>query len=255
MIPVVGVYKSRADAEHGVVELRAAGVPADHLNILTPHATQEELGSVPTIAGEQPGMLKAIGSVTGGAVGFGLGTGMAALLVPGLGPILAIGAVGGSLLGALAGATLGGVAANTTFAGLPDDEFFIYEDALRQGRTVVVAMAADNVQANETRNVFPKTGAESIDRAREMWWLGLRDIESEHYKAHGGNFRQEEKELQRGFEAAQHPEHRGKSYDECQSGLAKRYPDTWNSAAFRQGYERGCKYFQERRKNEAGAAR
>lgn len=43
-------------------------------------------------------------------------------------------------------------------------------------------------QANITRNVFTETNAESIDRAREMWWLGVRDIEREHYNAHGGNF-------------------------------------------------------------------
>jgi hypothetical protein len=255
MIPVVGVYKSRVDAEEGVVKLRAAGVPADRINILEPHPTQQELASVPTVGGEQPGILKAIGSVTGGAVGFGLGTAMASLLVPGLGPILAIGAVGGTVLGALAGATAGGIAGNTTFAGLPDDEFFIYEDALRQGRTVVVAMAADSTQANATRNIFTETEAESVDRARQMWWLGLRDIEKEHYNAQGGNFREEEKDLQRGFEAAQHPDYRGRSYENCQTALATRYPDTWNSAAFRKGFERGCKYYEERRKPKAGAAR
>jgi hypothetical protein len=255
MIPIVGVYKSRVDAEDGVIKLRSSGVPPENINILTPHATQEELASVPTIEGEQPGMLKALGSVAGGAAGFGIGVGIAALVVPGLGPVLAIGAAGGALLGALAGGTLGGAAGSAAFSGLPEDEFIIYEDALRQGRTVVVAMAADSTEANTARNVFTETGAESIDRAREMWWLGLRDIEKEHYEARGGNFQKDEKDLQRGFLAAQLPENRGKPYDQCQSTLSKRYADTWNSAAFRLGYERGCKYFEEHRKPKAGVAR
>jgi hypothetical protein len=254
MIPVVAVYETRAEGERGVVELRSTGVAAENINILTPHATPEELASVPTAAGEQPGILEAIGTVAGGAAGFGIGVGVACLVVPGMGPVLAIGAAGGALLGALAGGTLGGTAGDTISAGLPEDELFIYEDAMRQGRTVVVAMVANDAEANVARNVFTETGAESIDRAREMWWLGLHDIEKEHYQAHGGNFQKDERELQRGFMAAQLPENRGRSYEECQSNLRKRYADTWNSAAFRQGYERGCKYFEESRKPKAGAA-
>jgi hypothetical protein len=252
MIPIVGVYKSRLDAERGAAELKLTGISESNTNILTPRPTPDELARVPTVDGEQPGMLKTLGSVAGGAAGLGVGAGLAALLVPGLGPVLAIGAAGGLLLGALTGAKLGGTAENTLSAGLPEDEFFIYEDALRQGRTVVIAMAENDTEATAGRNVLTKTGAESIDRAREMWWLGLRDIESEHYKARGGNFQQEEKDFRRGFETAQ--QNCGRSYDECQSVLSNRYPDTWNSAAFRQGYERGRGYYEERRKPRVGAA-
>jgi hypothetical protein len=248
MVPIVGVYKSRTAAERGTVELRSEGVAEDKIHLLTPHLNKGELALVPTTEGEQPGMLKAIGAVTGGAAGLGMGAGLAALLVPGIGPVLAIGAAGGLLLGGLAGGELGNVAEKTVFAGLPEDELFVYEDALRQGRSVVVAMAENGEQENAVRNIFTQTGAESIDRAREMWWLGLRGAETEHYQAHGGNSQQDEKELRRGFEAAQHPKNRGRSYEECNSTLQERYPDTWNSAAFRQGYERGCKYYEERRK-------
>jgi hypothetical protein len=173
---------------------------------------------------------------------------LAALLVPGLGPVLAIGAAGGVLLGGLAGEKLGGAAENTVFAGLPDDEFYIYEDALRQGRSVVVVMAENTEQETAVRDIFIRTGAESVDRAREMWWLGLRDVEKEHYSAKGGNFDRDEKDLRRGFEAALHPENRGKPYEQCLSTLSGRYPDTWNSAAFREGFERGCRYRDERKK-------
>ena len=45
-------------------------------------------------------------------------------------------------------------------------------------------------------------GAESIDAARESWWLSLRDAEEAHYQTTGGNFQTDEANYRRGFEAA-----------------------------------------------------
>jgi hypothetical protein len=108
MINVVGVYNSGSDAEQGVFELRRTGIRTENINILAPGSHKED--SVPTMAGEQPGIVKAIGSAVGGAAGLGLGEGLATLLVPGVGPVLAIGMAGGALLGALAGSGLGSAA-------------------------------------------------------------------------------------------------------------------------------------------------
>ena len=80
-------------------------------------------------------------------------------------------------------------------------------------------------------------GAESIDEAREKWWLGFRDVEQEHYERQGGSFKQDEQSYRRGFEAAlQNP---GKTCQQAREQLSNRYPDVWQSAAFRVGYERG----------------
>lgn len=184
MIATVGVYNFKTDAEQAAAELMSAGFDKDAVNILTPGSEQEEQ-KVQTINGEQPGIVKAIGAVTGGAVGLGLGEGLATLLVPGVGAVLAIGLAGGALLGALAGGAVGGAAENTIFSGVPEDELLVYKDALRRGRTVVIAMAKDDARAELARDVFKHTGAESIDQARKMWWLGLRDVEKERYKADG----------------------------------------------------------------------
>ena len=66
MIPIVGVCASRPNAESAVSELRANGLPESNINFLTPHATEEELARVPTIDGEQPGIVKAIGCALNG---------------------------------------------------------------------------------------------------------------------------------------------------------------------------------------------
>jgi hypothetical protein len=164
------------------LELGPLEISKDRINILTPEVTDKELTAVPTVAGEQPGMGKAMGAVVGGAMGMaggvGLAPALASLLVPGVGPVLGIGILASTLLGAIgavSGAAIGATLENEVFKGLPEDELFVYEDALRNGHTVVVVMADDAV-----RGALELAGAETIDRAREMWWLGLRDVEKEN---------------------------------------------------------------------------
>ena len=70
MPAIVGVFESRAAAEQAGAALRTIGIEKSKVNILTPELANEELSTVvPTTQGEQPGMVKAMGAVAGGAVG------------------------------------------------------------------------------------------------------------------------------------------------------------------------------------------
>jgi hypothetical protein len=255
MKPVVAVFRSRSDAERGAAELAPLQIPRDRINILTPEATDKAFAAVPTVAGEQPGMGKAMGAVVGGAMGVAGGVGLApaiaSLLVPGIGPVVGIGIVAGTLLGAvgaLAGGEVGGVLESGTFEGLPKDELFIYADALRNGRTVVVVMSEDD-DANAVRGALEVAGAESGDRAREMWWLGLRDVETERYSADGANFEHDERDFRAGFEAALQLRNRNRSYEDCYRELAAGDLRAYEVEPFRRGYERGSQYLDAFRKH------
>jgi hypothetical protein len=245
MESVTGVFQSRTAAEEGVAELLPLGIQKDRITILTPQATEKELAAVPTVEAEQPGMGKALGAAVGGAVGLAGGMGAAgavmSALVPGIGPVLAVGLAGAALLGTI-GAATGGAIEKSLSDGLPSDELFIYEDALRQGRTVLVAMADGSQQAEAARGALENAGAESIDRARHMWWLGVRDVEKEKYERTGGDFENDESDFRCGFEAALHADHRGQSCESCRDKLRDRYPNNHESDAFRRGYERGGAY-------------
>jgi hypothetical protein len=177
MPAVIGVFKSRTDAERGVAKLRGIGVLPQQINVLTPQTSERELTSIPTSQGEQPGMVKTLGAVTGGALGAGIGEMVATMILPGVGPVLALGIAAGALLGAIGGGAIGGEAEKKVFASLPEEEFFVYEDALRHGRSLVLAMVDDQSLVEPARGALDDAGAESVDRAREMWWIGLRDVE------------------------------------------------------------------------------
>jgi hypothetical protein len=194
--------------------------------------------AVPTADSEQPGMGQAMGGAVGGAMGVAggatLGAAAASLLVPGVGPVIAGSILGAALLGAAGTATgvaAGGALEHELEAGLPHDEIYLYEDALRQGRSVVVAFVENEAAIYSVRGALTGAGAESIDEARENWWIGLRDAEEAEYQASGRTFQTDEPNYRRGFESA----------------LKRRKQDSTNVSeaedeAFRLGYARGESY-------------
>jgi hypothetical protein len=249
MKSTVGIFTSRANAERAVETLRSIGIPDDRISLLAPGESERKLEAIATTETEQPGMGKAIGGVVGGALGtasgMSLGAAAASLFIPGVGPIIATGIIGAALLGA--GGAIGGAAAGEALEegmadGLPRDELYLYEDALRQGRQVVIALTEGDQQDEAARSAMEQAGADSLDAAREDWWLGLRDVEEEYYTTEGGDFITDEADYRRGFQSALHPRTRGKSYEESADFLNECYGDLCNAKPFRRGYERGQTY-------------
>jgi hypothetical protein len=250
METVAGVFRDSESARRAAGDLTRAGLPRDQVNLLLPGAAEEEIHSVATSETEQPGVGGAIGGVVGGALGLagGFELGVAATaLIPGVGPVLAIGVAAAALLGAggaTVGALLGEAADEKSTEGVPSDEIFFYEDALRQGRSLVLVLAKSSAEATRARRLLAAAGAESLDAARENWWLGLRDVEQEHYRALGRNFETDEERYRAGFQSALRRECRGESLEESADTLKWWYPDMWDSEAFRRGFERGQEYWR-----------
>jgi len=250
MNTVVGIFNSFADAKRGAAMLRSLGIPENRVSVLSPRTRESDIETnIPTSETEQPGMGTAVGGAVGGALGVagGLQAGMvaASALIPGVGPVFALGLIGAALLGiggATVGAAAGGAMEESLAGGLPRDELYLYEDALRRGRSVVIALVDSDESATRARTELDRAGAESIDAARDQWWIGLRDAEAAHYTSQGGDFNVDEANYRLGFEAALHPDRRGQSYEKSVEGLRARYAANCESNAFRGGYDRGQAY-------------
>ena len=251
MKTVAGIFVSREAAARALQHLRGIGVRDDAVTVLAPGMSERQISaSVPTDEGEQPGMGTAVGAVTGAATGASLGlpigAAIATSVIPGIGPIIAAGVLGAALLGA-AGAALGHKLEDTLSTGLPKDELFVYADALRRGRIVMIVGVENDDEADVVRAALEAAGAESIDAAREAWWVGLRDEEAETYR---GDFAADEPVYRRGFEAAMLPFVRGRGYDVVLMELREKYPEVCQTDAFRCGFERGQQYDAVRRPEE-----
>jgi hypothetical protein len=254
MDAVAGVFASRLEGERAVEGLLDIGFARDRITMLTPHASEAEIHSVPTTEAESPGIGRAIGAVAGGAAGAATGIQAALLtsLVPGVGPVLVLGAIGALLLG-IGGAAVGATLESKLREGLPKDEVYVYEDALRRGRTVVIALPESEEEAERTRSIMVGLGAESIDAAREQWWLGLRDAEAAAYSAAGGDFTRDEASYRRGFEAACRLAGGGATYADVVVLLRARHPEVFEDEAFRQGFARGRAHIRAREESRRAA--
>ena len=257
MESVTGIFATREAAERAYEQVRQAGIPDDKLTILTPGTADQiskEIQSVPTDTTEQPGMGNAIGALVGGGLGI-TGGSLLMALVPGVGPITALGLLGAAVLGA-AGATVGAAAGGkiekASYEGLPEDEVFLYEDALRKGRSVVIAMADDEPAASRIRETLQQSGAESVDAARDQWWTGLRDAEKDLYSKSGRSFTEDEEFFRLGFQAAMHARTRCMEFDQVSAAMdaaledvEQRYPDKDVEEPFTRGYQRGREHYQQ----------
>ena len=221
--------------------------------MLTPQNNRDnESTCVETTDGEQPGVGKVIGGVVGGAIGASgglpLGMALSSALVPGAGPVLAVGfltAAFAGAAGAAGGAAAGGALEYSLTEGLPRDELYFYEDALDQGRSVLIFRTEHDDQQERAKQIMLEAGAESIDAARQKWWIGLRDAEALHYEP-SDDFSRPEAIYRKGFEAALEPTNRGKTYDQARIELQKHYPDICHLREFEVGYSRGHRHAANR---------
>jgi hypothetical protein len=257
MEAISGVFTTQAAAEHAVGAAHKAGFSPEKVTLLTPGSAEQvekEATSVPVDDAEQPGIGKAFGALAGGGVGI-TGGALLIALIPGVGPISALGLLGAAILGAAGatvGAKVGGELEESTSRGLPEDEIFVYEDALRKGRSVVVGLAENDDAAARLRELLKAEGAESVDAAREQWWIGLRSAEESHYSKTSRNFTEDEQFFRLGFEAALHSRTRCMEFDQVSGAMnaaledvQRRYPDAQVEEPFTRGYQRGRDHYQQ----------
>jgi len=146
---VVGLFRAREQAEEAIRELRARDFEEMDISLI---ARDEENRQNDSFSEQN----LADGTVTGGAIGglAGLLAGAGALLIPGIGPIIAA----GPLAGALTGAVTGGIAGGLIDFGIPEEEGERYEQEIHRGNIMVAVEAEENLE-DEVMSVFHENGA------------------------------------------------------------------------------------------------
>jgi anti-sigma B factor antagonist len=139
METAIGVFTSRDHAEEAVKELREKGVPEDAIIFLT--RSENEAKSIAKEFGAY------VGGFVGGAAGMTTGVVTAAILLPGVGTVFALGFGAAALLGlagAGAGASVGSAAAHDADAPQPtadekcSDDVIFFREVLQSGRSLIV---------------------------------------------------------------------------------------------------------------------
>ena len=165
------VFDSREEAERALSELRTAGVDQDAISIIGRHESGDGSGiSDNDDDGDGVNKSGAVKGAIGGAVG-GTLLGLAALAIPGVGPLAAAGAIAASAapeaaaIGAAVGATAGGISGLLTKHGVSDEDARYYEGRINEGGYFVGVHAdKSNLPLEEVREILFRNGGHNASR-------------------------------------------------------------------------------------------
>src|SRR5579872_881933 len=156
---VVGTFDSHDRAEQVVRRLIDAGIPADHISILTQGLQVKEQVQGYVTTGDVARDLAGVGAWTGGL--FGLLAGAAFLWVPALGPLFILGPLASAAVGALEGGAVGGLLGAVMGKKMETDHIPKIQAALQGGKFVVVVHGS--AQELETaRRVMGENGGHDL---------------------------------------------------------------------------------------------
>lgn len=151
---IIGVFASRSNAENAVNSLRQQGFTKEEINIISKkHKNDNQSGNDSEEDDILDGTLT--GSTLGGIGGLLLGAG--ALVIPGIGPIIAAGPITGAISGAIAGGITGGL----IDWGIPAEESHHYEQEVVQG-SVLAIIRTDLGKVNSVAQILRQNGAKEV---------------------------------------------------------------------------------------------
>ena len=173
---VSAVFDSTQEAERALSELRSAGFSENSISIIgRSEGGDGSVGRREGFDNDADDDDKKSGVIKGAATGAVAGTllGVAALAIPGVGPLAAAGAIAASAIpeaaaiGAGIGLATGGVAGLLSKEGVDEDDARYYEERLHNGGTVI-AVHADRSEGSldEARDILFRNGGHSASRTR-----------------------------------------------------------------------------------------
>lgn len=164
---VFGIYPTYAAVESGVDSLQAAGFRSTDISVLFPEnvGTKDFAHQKNTKAPEGA----TAGGVSGGVIGGALGwlTGIGALAIPGVGPLIAAGPIVAALAGVGAGAAIGGIAGALVGMGIPEYEAKRYEGRIKSGGILLSVHSDNSDWTKRAKAILQRTGAEEVSSAGE----------------------------------------------------------------------------------------
>ena len=163
------VFDSTAEAERAVAELRSCGISDSAISVVAQH---EGTNTTTDGSGAVSETTDTVGKVAAGA-GVGTLLGIAALAIPGVGPLAAAGAIaasaipGAALTGAAVGAATGGLTKLLTDHGVDANDAGYYENRISSGGVFVSVNTGDGgVDSGRAADILYRAGGHSYGRSK-----------------------------------------------------------------------------------------
>lgn len=164
---VLGIVKSPDQAHQVLRELKLLGFSADDVSILFP----DQGGSRDFVHERQTKAPE--GAVTGASAGglafgtVGLLVGLGALVIPGFGPLLAVGPLFAALSTGAVGAAVGGITGALVGLGFSEFVAKMYEGKLGDGNTLISVHTENRADIERVKKVFTQHEVEDVGSTAE----------------------------------------------------------------------------------------
>ncbi|UYY58422.1 hypothetical protein [Sphingomonas sp. S2-65] len=165
------IFDTEAAAQRAVADLRDAGVPEQAFSVVTQRGGVTTTADADGAVTDEDHGSVARGILGGGALGAGLA--VAALAIPGVGPLVAAGAIaasavpGAMAIGAAAGAAAGTLNETLGKHGIDHDDADYYGTHLGQGGVLVsVDTNAGGVSSEAVSDILYRNGGHNSRRSR-----------------------------------------------------------------------------------------
>jgi len=173
---VAGLFDELRNAQGSVQELTESGFSRDDISILANEVLDDDTNPPPDgIYHEAPDVEGATdvalidvgkGAAVGGTAGFLLG--LASLMIPGIGPVMAAGPIVAALSGACLGAAVGGIVGALADIGISHEHATYYAEGMRRGGTVVT-VKTDEARAETAVDIMRRHHAVDMNDRVASW--------------------------------------------------------------------------------------
>jgi hypothetical protein len=167
MATVTALFDNPMDVQNAVRDLVNSGFRRDDISVVASDAAGEyanyhgvDIPADDTLEGV------ATGTLLGGLGGFVVG--LAALAIPGVGPVLAAGPIAAALAGAGIGAVTGGILGALVDMGVDEDAAGYYAEGVRRGSTLVTVRTSDDM-VNRAKSILNRYNPVDINTRVQTW--------------------------------------------------------------------------------------
>jgi len=182
MRTIIGFFDHKSQADDALAALEQAGFARSDISVLAhdPRAETETpaVGPVHSVGADtEAGRDAAIGGIAGTVAGLVLA------VIPGIGPLAAVGPITGAIGGLGIGAAAGAVIGAFKDMGVSEEDAEYYAEGIRRGGTMVSVRCQD-AEAGRVESIMQDYGALDIQERARQWretgWTGY-DPDAEPY--------------------------------------------------------------------------
>ncbi|MHB9029108.1 MAG: hypothetical protein ACYC9O_10085 [Candidatus Latescibacterota bacterium] len=156
------IAHTRDHADRIVDRLKVGEFAADQVSVI--YADQDRSGEFVVEKDKQTEEGAAAGAGTGAIIGGALGwlASIGTLILPGVGPLIALGPIAGILGGAAIGAGVGGIAGSLIGMGYTEERARHFEKRIHRGDILISVQTDNQREVDDARAIFEQEGAEDI---------------------------------------------------------------------------------------------